>query len=260
MDITSVNNSLIRETKRLYKKRDRIKTGLFIIEGIKMVEEALDNEYCLKHIFYTEGLLDVKSGPKLYHYLNTVDKANKTTEEVFSEISDTETPQGVIGIAKLKLNDIKEIKIEDSSKLIYLDGLQDPGNMGTIIRTADAFNIDGVIIKSGTVDPYNPKVVRASMGSIFRVPIYYSDELNEDIEYLKEKGYKLLVTSLDESVDIREVDFNKSIIAIGNESAGVSEELSSLADQFIKINMPGKSESLNAGVAASIIMYESGKR
>lgn len=259
MDITSVNNNLIKEIKKLYKKRDRIKMGLFIVEGIKMIQEVLDNDYYLEHILYSEKLLSVKNGKDLYETLEGMEISKKVTAEVFNEISDTENPQGVIGISKLKLNDIKSINIEKSSKLIYLDGLQDPGNMGTIIRTADAFNMDGVIIKSGTVDPYNPKVVRSSMGSIFRVPIYYSNSLNEDIDYLKQEGYRFLVTNLEESKDIKEIDFKRSIIVIGNESVGVSRKILEESDQLIKINMPGKSESLNAGVAASIIMYEASK-
>lgn len=259
MEITSINNKLIKEIKKLYKKRDRIKMGLFIVEGIKMVQEALDNDYYLEHILYSEKLLSVKNGKDLYGDLERMEISKKVTEEVFNEISDTENPQGVIGIAKLKLNDIKSIDIEKSSKLIYLDGLQDPGNMGTIIRTADAFNIDGVIIKSGTVDPYNPKVVRSSMGSIFRVPIYYSNSLIKDIDYLKKEGYRFLVTNLEGSRDIKEIDFNRSITVIGNESVGVSRKILEESDELIKINMPGKSESLNAGVAASIIMYEASK-
>ena len=144
--------------------------------------------------------------------------------------------------------------------LIFLDGVQDPGNMGTIIRTCDAFNLDGIIIGPGSVDPYNPKVVRATMGSIFRVPLYISNDSLETIADLSQGGLNIFSTSLEGSIPSYDIDYKEGfVLVIGNESNGVQDPIIKKSDKLIKIPMPGFAESLNAGVAASIIMYEAMK-
>ena len=161
-----------------------------------------------------------------------------------------------MAMCEFNIRELSEIYDLDNPIILFLDGLQDPGNMGTIIRTADAFNIDGIILGQGSVDPYNLKVVRATMGSIFRVPLYICDNSLETIMGLKTRGFNLLATSLEGSL-IYDSDFKGKIISvIGNEANGVSPDILKEADKCIKIPMPGNAESLNAGVAASIIMYE----
>lgn len=257
MEITSSQNPLIKEIKTLYKKKGRLKSRAFIIEGIKMVEEALENSYPIRYIIYTEGLSKTKDGEiflaKIGHLKNLIFVPNN----IFREISDTDNPQGILAIANIQEKNIEEVHQIERPFLIYLDEIQDPGNMGTIIRTADAFKADGIIMTEGCVDPYNPKVVRATMGSIFRVPIYIGLSGINDLQILKDKGISIYSTSLEGSNPIYEVDYNKGFIfVIGNESNGVSKEIQDLSTELIKIPMPGKAESLNAGVAASIIMYE----
>lgn len=162
-----------------------------------------------------------------------------------------------MGVCEFNIRDFSDIDGLDNPSILFLDGIQDPGNMGTIIRSADAFNIDGIILGDGSVDPYNSKVVRATMGSIFRVPLYVCDNSIGSLESLKNKGFNILATSLD-GMNIYDGDFNnKFICVIGNEANGVSPRILDMADRRIKIPMPGNAESLNAGVAASIIMYES---
>lgn len=257
IEITSSRNPLIKEIKSLYRKKERMKSSSFIIEGIKIIEEALDNNYPLRKIVFTDELLSTRDGKDFYNRIKDSEDLVSVPANIFEEISDTENPQGIMAIAEFQYKGIKEIEKIDKQSLLFLDGLQDPGNMGTIIRTADAFNIDGIIIGPGSVDPYNPKVVRATMGSIFRVPLYYSSNGIEELMKLKEMGTKVYSTSLRESILISEVNFKDSfVLIIGNESKGVSEDLFALSDKLIKIPMPGKAESLNAGVAASIIMYE----
>ncbi len=257
IEITSVSNPLIKEIKSLHKKKARQKTGLFIIEGIKIIKEALDNNYFLKYILYTDELKNTQEGRDFFKEIENLTNLIYVSENVFREISDTESPQGIIGLAMVNYRSIEEISNSKPSFYIYLDSLQDPGNMGTIIRSGDGFNIDGIIISEGTVDPYNSKVVRATMGSIFRMPIYFVRDGLESLQSLKEKGMKLISTCLDTDKSLKEVDFKESIIlTIGNESQGVSKEVFDLSDDLIKIPMPGKAESLNAAVAASIIMYE----
>ncbi len=259
--ITSVKNPLIKEIKSLYRKKERKKAGLFIVEGIKIIEEMIDRDYSFKNIIYTDSLLDSKEGKTVFSSLENEGRLINVSESVFKEISDTENPQGILGLAYINTHNIEELDIDRNRFLLYLDGVQDPGNMGTIIRTADAFNIDGIILRDGCVDPYNPKVVRATMGSIFRVPIYFESSGIEEIENLKSLGMKIYSTSLEDSLDINKVNFKaNSIVVIGNESKGVSREIYDLSDSLIKIPMPGDSESLNAGVAASIIMYEAMKQ
>lgn len=261
IEITSSKNPLIKEIKSLYRKKDRMKNKSFIIEGIKIVEEVIDNNYSIKNIIYTDQLFKTKDGEDFYQKIKSLENIVYVPDNIFKEISDTENPQGILGIAMYEYNSVEEISKIETPFLLFLDGIQDPGNMGTIIRTADAFNVDGVIITEGCVDPYNPKVVRATMGSIFRVPLYYTSKAMEDLMELKKENIKIYSTSLDGSIPIYDADFKEGfILSIGNESKGVSEETFSLSDKLIKIPMPGMAESLNAGVAASIIMYEAMKQ
>lgn len=261
LEITSVNNPLIKKVRSLYRKKDRIKNKSFIIEGIKIIEEGINSNYPLKNIVYTDKLLDTKDGVEFFDKIKDLKSLVYVPNNIFIDISDTENPQGVLAIAGIKNQDIEEIKDIENPFILFLDELQDPGNMGTIIRTADAFNIDCIIISEGSVDPYNPKVVRATMGSIFRVPLYNVLDGIKELNELKEKGIKIYSTSLENSISIYEQDFTEGfILTIGNESKGVSKDLLSLSDKLIKIPMPGRAESLNAGVAASIIMYEARKQ
>lgn len=256
IEIKSSKNSLIKEIKSLYRRKNRNNLGLFIVEGVKIIEEIIDEGYSFKNIVYTDSLLDKKDGRNLMEKINNTSKLVHVPENIFKEISDTENPQGVLAVVNIPISKIENLNESNMNFLLYLDKVQDPGNMGTIIRTGDAFNIDGIILVDGCVDPFNPKVARATMGSIFRVPLYFLDDGIFQIEKLKKKGLKLYSSSLVGSVDIGKVDFERSIVAIGNESNGVSPEIHKLSDKLIKIPMPGRSESLNAGVAASIIMYQ----
>ena len=261
IEITSIKNPLIKEIKSLYRKKERMKSKTFIIEGIKIIEEAIDHSYSIKNIIYTDKLMNTKGGLEFFETIKDREELIFVPDNIFREISDTENPQGVLAIARFRFEDLDKLKEKENPSLIFLDRLQDPGNMGTIIRTADAFNMDGIIITDGSVDPYNPKVVRATMGSIFRLPIYYIEDSIQGLSYLKENGLRIFSTSLEGSLPIYDIDYNKGfILVIGNESTGVSDEIYSLSDELIRIPMPGRAESLNAGVAASIIMYESMKQ
>lgn len=254
--ITSSKNKLIKEIKSLYRKKGRQKQKSFLIEGIKIIEEAIENEYPIKHIIYTDYLMESEEGRKFFSKIEGFESLIYVPENIFKEISDTENPQGIIGVSNIVSRNIEEIYMNTKKSLLFLDGIQDPGNMGTIIRTADAFSMDGIIIREGSVDPYNPKVIRSTMGSIFRMPLYYSKGIDE-LEKLKSKGVNIYSTALGGSIPIYSVDFKEDfVLIIGNESKGASEEVFSLSDKLIKIPMTGKAESLNAAVAASIIMYE----
>ncbi len=260
LEISSSKNPLIKEIKTLLRKKSRWEKRLFIMEGIKLIEEAMDNKLGIKNILYTEKLLTYSDGINLFDKVKNLGITVKVTESLFNEISNMENSQGIIAtgyfnIERLDLNNGK------NRFFLFLDGIQDPGNMGTIIRSADAFSIDGIIIGEGCVDTYNPKVVRSTMGSIFRVPLYFINDNMEALGLLKDKGFKIFATSLEASVANYDIDYKEDfVIVIGSESQGVQDNILQVSDKRIKIPMPGNAESLNAGVAASIIMYEGMKQ
>lgn len=257
--ITSSNNSFIKDIKKLDRKRNRWKENKFIIEGIKLIEEAILEGVRLYSIIFSESFSNLDEFDEIVSKLDKNIEKYIVTDSIFNEITDTETPQGVLGVIGFNSISLDEITNIEKPVLLFLDGLQDPGNLGTIIRTADAFNIDGIILGEGTVDPYNPKVVRATMGSIFRTKMYSSKNNDECIEHFRTKNIKIISTDLNgDLLDSKDI-IGGSIFVIGNESKGVSEKILGVSDRNIRIPMPGNAESLNAGVAASIIMYEAMK-
>ena len=243
--ITSKDNALIKKIKSLSQKKYRDEYGQYIVEGIKICDEAI--KYANVDILVV--CLELFSDFDESKYSKT--KIEYVSKNVFESISDTKTPQGIMAIVNIPTSK----KITD--KVVFaLDTIQDPGNLGTIIRSLDAFGYKDLIISENTVDPYNPKVVRSTMGSILRLNINKVNLVVELNNYKKD-GYKIIVTSLDTNKYINEIDFNdKQIIVIGNESNGVSKEIQKEADLKVKIPMKGKAESLNAAVATSLIAYE----
>jgi TrmH family RNA methyltransferase len=257
IEITSSKNPLIKEIKALSRKRDRWENKLFVMEGIKIIDEAIENNVNIKNIFYSDRLLSNNDGWCFLDKIRDMRNLIYVDDKIFSEISDTENSQGVLATGNFLSNNIDNLSDNSEQFLIFLNSLQDPGNMGTIIRSADAFNISGIIIGERCVDPYNPKVVRATMGSLFRMPLYFIHDDIGTINSLKNKGYKIYATSLEESTSNYDINYEgKFVIIIGNEANGVNERLIDLSDMRIKIPIPGHAESLNAGVAASIVMYE----
>ncbi len=255
--ITSKDNELVKHIRSLSQKKYRDEYGEYIVEGSKMVFEAL--EYAdVKVIIICEKLFTEKM-PK------TNTKIEYVSEAVFKHISDTMSPQGIMAVIskKERVNLKNSIKLFKKDKTIFaLDKVQDPGNLGTIIRTLDAAGIKHLIVSKDSADVYNPKVIRSTMGAIFRLNIFTLDmELFDALESLREDGIKVVVSSLDTKKYFYDIDFDESIvIVIGNESQGVSKEVQNIADYKVKIPMKGKTESLNASVAASIIAYEKVRR
>lgn len=255
--ITSSNNPKIKLIKSLYKKRERWKRGLFLVEGLKIVEECIAYNYPLENIIYTDDLLNINGGEDFLQKIKSREDLIYVPPNLFKKISDTETPQGIMAIVKMPNLSMDSLQAKDKPFLLFLDSIQDPGNMGTIIRTGDIFNINGIIVSEGSVDIYNPKVVRSTMGAIFRMPIYHVEDKAKAVERLKREGFKVFATSLEKSSYIHVTDFNQAtVVLIGNESQGLSQELYSLAHKNIKIPIIGEGESLNAAIASSIIMYE----
>ena len=255
MIITSKENSEIKRIKKLYEKKYREEENSFIIDGIKIFNEAVREKAKIEKVFYCRELLEKNSQLTNQSFFNSLDKFEKMeiSETLFKYISELQNPQGIIAIISKDNN--QEIDF-NQELFLALDDIQDPGNIGTIIRTADSSGINQIICSKNTADCYNSKVIRATMGAIFRVKVIYNDNLKDVLEKFKEKNIKVLATNLQEAKSIYEEDLKKSIIVIGNEANGVSKEILQVATNKIKIPMDGRAESLNAAVATGIIIFE----
>lgn len=250
--ITSKDNSSIKEVRKLKEKKHRTINKKFLVEGFRFVEEAIKSNFYIEELFIAEEALE-----KFYKYdfqynIKEYTKIYSVEDKLFKTISNTENPQGILAIARYKDT---EIKATDGF-YILADKVQDPGNMGTIIRSAHAAGALGIILTKGTVDVYNDKTLRSTMGSIFHIPIIEDTDLSIT-KTLQNNGFKILVSSLEESQDFYDINLNKNIIiCVGNEGSGISDEILKLSDEKFKIPMPGKAESLNVAVAASIMIFE----
>lgn len=249
--ITSRDNPIYREVVRLLRKKYRDETGNYLVEGIKPLMDALNMGLSFERIFVREGSDTGMTGlPR--------DALTGLSAGLFDRLSDTENSQGVIAVAKRRDMDMERFLHEsDEGNILIMDRLQDPGNVGTVIRTAEAAGAAGIIAMKGTVDVYSPKVVRAAAGSLHRMPVLVGLSEDQLSELIGAGGWKLAVTSVENGEDCFDVSVeDKVALVIGSEGAGVSEELISRADIRLMIPMEGNIESLNAAVAAGILMYQ----
>ncbi len=251
--ITSKNNQVYKKFQKLLAKKYRDRMGLYIIEGENLIEEAIKNG---AHV--EEALVRAGDESKLPCGLEQ-DKIFTIERNLFKELSRTETSQGIMAaVSKPEFHREDFTKNCEGKNFVVLDRLQDPGNIGTIIRTADAAGYGLVVAMKGTADLFSPKVVRAAAGSLFRVPVLFLDDEDSLIEFAKAAGKKLVATCLEDSRYYYEENLSSDIgLIIGNEGNGIRDSLMEKADIKIKIPMKGNIESLNASVAAAIIMYES---
>ena len=252
--ITSKDNEVIKNIRKLKEKKYRDINNEYIVEGLKMLKEAIVENAEIKLIvvceeFLQDGCIDNKLKYEIAKY-----ECIYVNKKVFTILTDVQNPQGLLAVIK-KQN--KEEDIDYKQEIIVaLDGIQDPGNLGTILRTIDSVGLNQVIVSKDTADAYNPKVVRSTMGAIFRVNVIETENLLNTLKNAKKHHYKIMATSLENSTSIYETEYNKKIIVIGNEANGVSREILEYADEKIKIPMLGKTESLNASVATGIVLYE----
>ncbi|WP_078597963.1 TrmH family RNA methyltransferase [Evansella clarkii] len=243
--IESVNNPKVKAWKKLHSRKGREKSGLFFIEGIHLIEEALKGELMINEIIAQED----REIPAEWRVTDV--STVHVTSKVMNEICETETPQGFAAVCKLPDNE--NLPLEEG-KFLFIDEVQDPGNLGAMIRTADAAGMTGVIIGEGTVDPYNGKVIRSAQGSLFHIPVQKMD-LEEALEICQENGVPVFGTSLKGSTYTAiEPQENFALIA-GNEGNGVKEFLLNKCDQNLYIPIYGKAESLNVSIASGILMY-----
>ena len=256
--ISSKDNEIVKNVRKLKEKKYRDLENAYIVEGIKMVREAIEEKAVIMQIIICDDCEKSDSIPKELMYEIAKYDCTYVTSKVFKYISEVQTPQGLLAVIEKNNNtNNNETEINYNEDIIVaLDDIQDPGNLGTILRTVDSVGLTQIIVSKGTADPYNPKVVRSSMGAIYRVKVIESDDLLETLKEIKRNKFKILVSSLRESKSIYEVKYKKKVLVIGNEANGVEERIMNIADEKIKIPMLGKTESLNAAVATGIILYE----
>ncbi|WP_028400920.1 TrmH family RNA methyltransferase [Ectobacillus panaciterrae] len=243
--IDSLQNPRVKQWKKLQTKKERDKSGLFLVEGFHLAEEALRAQDTVRELIISENTdLPVKwdvGSAELYI----------VSEAIMKTLSETETPQGILAVCEKHEQHIQL----SNGKFLLLDGIQDPGNLGTIIRTADAAGLDAVIIGEGTVDVYNSKVLRSTQGSIFHLPII-KGQLEEWVANMKQESVPVYGTALQQAVPYPHVNPAGSFaLIVGNEGNGVRKDLLELCDQNLYIPIYGQAESLNVAVAAGILMY-----
>lgn len=236
---SSVNNEKIKNIKKLNTKKYRDETNLYLVEGEHLVKEAYENNV-LEELILLENT-----------NLNIDVKISYVTKNVLNFISNLDTPNGILGICKKKENTLK------GNKIVILEDIQDPGNLGTIIRSSVAFNVDTLVLSNNTVDLYNPKVIRATQGMLFKSNIIIENDLENLIKNLKQNNYTIYTTNVKNGNSLKTIEKkDKVAIIMGNEGSGVSDKLNSLADKYLYIDMNKNCESLNVAVATSIILYE----
>ncbi len=263
MKITSDKNRWIKEVRKLKTKKGRRQTGLFVAEGLRFIQSLIELDASIEALLYDESMLmDDGYSADLEIIIQNLQK-NSTTQmlevssDIINKLFDTKTPQGILAIVSQKKSAFEEL-LSQKKPILILDRLQDAGNVGTIIRTADCAGMGGIVLLNGSVDLYNDKVLRSTMGGVCSVPIV-ENILWEDVKcHLCDAGYTILCADIHADSCIYDVDYNKPVaVIIGNEANGISKAI--LEDEWTQsITIPnmGRMESLNASVAASVIMYE----
>ena len=255
--ITSTGNAKVREIVRLKKSaKERAKRGVFLVEGLKMFREI--PEGLLLEVYASESFFSTPDGMSAQSRLLEYGiPAQTAADSVFAYLSDTRSPQGILAVVKQLEYGMKDLVRSLLPMIVVLENVQDPGNLGTILRSAEAAGASGVLLGPGCADIYNPKVTRSTMGSIFRVPFVYTEDLKDSILYLKGQGVRVLAAHLKGSRELYQESCAVPLaFLIGNESRGLTDETAALADRAVRIPMSGSVESLNAAVAASILMFE----
>ena len=273
MRLTSVNNDRVKAITKLIKlAKRRRESRSFVAEGIRLVSEVPPEKLISLYIEetfyekldksqdYDESDFERGVRDRIMALIKAAEEKESfflVNDAVMYKLSDTETPQGILAVVEMQDMEAENLLTDDDMPfIIVMDGLQDPGNMGTIIRTAEGAGVTGILISSDSVDPYSPKVVRATMGALFRMKLCISTDLKEDISLLKEKGITVFGTHLS-GKEFYDEDFRiPSAFLIGNEGKGLKDDVAETADRLLRIPMKGRVESLNAGVSAAVVMYE----
>lgn len=254
--ISSAQNPQMKLLKSLQNRKGRREQELFIVEGSRLTKEVCD-PWQIETLVLTEGFYERETDWQEIANRYPEARIYVVPEELFVGIADTQHPQGILAAVRIRRFSIEELLREENPFLIILEEVQDPGNAGTILRTADAAGADGILCSKGTVDFFSPKTVRASMGSIFHIPVVVAEDFESELRMLKKRGIRLLAAHLQGSRPHFEADYTRGCaVMIGNEGNGLSAEAAAMADERVRIPQPGRAESLNASVAAGILIYE----
>lgn len=268
--ITAASNQRVKNLTALVQKaKERKRQDVFIVEGSKMFLEADDKK--IKEVYLSQTFYEKVNGPLAKegegkNQRALLAKLEETGYEVladplFKKVSDTQTPQGILSVVEQNHYSIEEMLKRENPLFLILEDIQDPGNLGTMFRTAEAAGASGIVMSRGTVDIYNPKTIRSTMGSVYRIPFCYEENLTEVIRRLKEQGVCTYSAHLKGEKAHYELDFRgPAAFLIGNEGKGLREETAKEADTYLKIPMQGQVESLNAAAAASVLLYEAARQ
>jgi len=255
--IEGKHNALVKELRQAFARAELTTDGYCAIEGLRIIEEAIRSGLRFRAVFFSES-----AGPKAERLLPQIGAHVETLmlpDKLFAGAVPSETPQGVAALVRLRESSVDTL-LEKPGLLIGIAGVQDPGNLGTILRSTEAFEAGGVLLGEGTVSPFNSKVVRASAGSVFRVPAARV-KLAEIIPRLREHGFRVLATSSHKGIPLERANFTGQVaVLVGSEGAGIGRELLAKVDDVVAIPHSPKVESLNAGVAASIVLYEAARQ
>lgn len=239
--ITSIQNNKVKEWKKLHKRKYRNQEQAFLVEGVHLVEEVIKSDFLVKELIVREGV-EMEADPGI--------PLTEVSDQVFESIAETETPQGIAAVVEQRSFDY-----EPGRWTLIVDAVQDPGNLGTMIRTADAAGFDHVILGKGTVDPYNDKVIRATQGSLFHLPIFQGD-IQDYVRELQEKGTHIWASTLSDAVPYKNLDVPEKVaLIVGNEGQGIDDSVAALADERVYIPIYGQAESLNVAIASAVLMY-----
>jgi TrmH family RNA methyltransferase len=259
--ITSAQKPQSKFLRSLKNAKDRRLAGVFTVEGEKLSAEVFP-PFRVRTVVLAESLAEKGVVPSVVRHYPDAERL-VASDRLFESLCDTKTPQGVLAVVEYRRQSCADWLFSERERsgkvplVAALENLQDPGNVGTIIRTADAAGATGVIVSAGTADPFSPKTLRASMGSVFHLPVSVEPDFLSTVRRLSEAGYQVAAAHLEGSRSLYEIDFSvPTVILIGNEGNGLSREVTDLAGCRMRIPQPGKAESLSAGVAASIILYE----
>jgi RNA methyltransferase, TrmH family len=252
--ITSRQNSILKEMRLAFRRAESSDSGYGAIEGVRNIEEAIRSGLNFKAVVFSDS--GARNADRLLGQLRATVEKLIVDDETFQSVVETESPQGVAALVQFKSFTIGDILAAEIPLVVVVAGVQDPGNLGTIIRSAEAFGASGVLLAEGTVSRYNAKVVRASAGSVFRLPCVAS-KFAEMLEPLRKRNIRLLGTSSHQGKPANEADLRHGIaLVIGNEGAGLSAAITRQLEEFVSIPHKSGVESLNAGIAASILLYE----
>ena len=233
--ISSKENELVKHIKKLKEKKERDISDEYMIEGIKLLKEAMQEKANIKQIILCDDCEKTEDIPKELMYEIAKYDCIYVTNKIFKYLSEVQEPQGVLAIIG-KNNKDKEIDYTQDI-IVALDNLQDPGNLGTILRTVDSIGVTQILVSKGTADSYNPKVVRSTMGAIFRIRIIECEDLAKTLKEIKKHKFKIVVSSLKTENSLYDINYNQKVIVIGNEANGVDEHIQEIADEKIKIPM-----------------------